>query len=204
MNNSTWTENFQMFNLHFKREEKPEIKLPTSIESKKKQENFRKTSASLTMLKPLTVWITTNCGKFLERWEYQNTLPAPCEISTQVQKQQLEPDMEELTGSKLWKEFIKTVHCHPVYLTYMQSLVQFSGSVVTNLLRLHGLEWKGDTPWPGFPVHHQVPELAQLMFIESVMPSDHLILCCLPLLLPSIFPSLRVFLFSSLKFIYLF
>ena len=90
-----------MFNLHFKREEKPEIKLPTSIESKKKQDNFRKTSASFTMLKPLTVWITTNCGKFLERWEYQNTLPAPCEISTQVQKQQLEPDMEELTGSKL-------------------------------------------------------------------------------------------------------
>ena len=41
----------------------------------KKQENSRKTSASLTMLKPLTVWITTNCGKFFKRWEYQTTLP---------------------------------------------------------------------------------------------------------------------------------
>ena len=47
-----------------------EIKLPTSIGSQKKQENSRKTStsASWTMLKPLTLWITTNCGKFLKRW----------------------------------------------------------------------------------------------------------------------------------------
>ena len=46
----------------------------------KKQENSRKisTSASLTMLKPLTVWITTNCGKFLSRWEYETILSASC------------------------------------------------------------------------------------------------------------------------------
>ena len=55
--------------------EEPEIKLPTSTGSSKKQENSRKTStsASLTRLKPLTVWITTNYGKFLKRWEYQTT-----------------------------------------------------------------------------------------------------------------------------------
>ena len=49
--------------------------MPTSTGSLKKQENFRKTSTSalLTMLKPLTVWITTNCGKFFKRWEYQTT-----------------------------------------------------------------------------------------------------------------------------------
>ena len=39
------------------------------------------------------VWITTSCGKFLKRWEYQTTLPASCEICTQVKKQQLELDM---------------------------------------------------------------------------------------------------------------
>ena len=50
--------------------------------------------ALLTMPKPLTVWITTNCGKFLKRWEYQTTLPAPLEICMQVKKQQLELDME--------------------------------------------------------------------------------------------------------------
>ena len=55
--------------------EEPEIKLPTSAGSWKKQENSRKTSSSalLTTLKPLTVWITTNYGKFLKRWEYQTT-----------------------------------------------------------------------------------------------------------------------------------
>ena len=46
---------------------------------------------------------------------------------------------------------------------------------------------------PGIPVHHQLPELTELMSIESVMPSNHLILCHHLLLLPSIFPSIRVF-----------
>ena len=58
------------------------------------------TSASLTLPKPLTVWITTNCGKFFKRWEYQTTLPASWEICMQVEKQQLELDMEQQTGSK--------------------------------------------------------------------------------------------------------
>ena len=73
------------------------------------------------MLKPLIVWIITNCGKFLKRWEHQNTLPASWEICVQVKKQQLEPDMEQQTGSKLGKEYVKAVYCHPIYLTYMQS-----------------------------------------------------------------------------------
>ena len=73
------------------------------------------------MPKPLTVWITTNCGKFLKRWEYQTTLPASWEICMQVKKQQLEPDTEQQIGSKLGKEYVKAVYCHPAYLTYMQS-----------------------------------------------------------------------------------
>ena len=49
--------------------------IATSVGSQKKQKNSRKTStsASLTTLKPSTVWITTNCGKFFKRWEYQTT-----------------------------------------------------------------------------------------------------------------------------------
>ena len=88
-----------------------------------KQENSRKTStfASLTMLKPLTIWITANCGKFLKRWEYQTTLPASWETCMQVKKQQLGPDLEQWTGSKSGKECIKALYCHPAYLTYMQS-----------------------------------------------------------------------------------
>ena len=60
--------------------------------SPKKQESSRKktsTSALLTMPKPLAVWIMTNCGKFLKRWEYQTTWPASWEICIQVKKQQL-------------------------------------------------------------------------------------------------------------------
>ena len=75
-------------------------------------------AALLTMPKPLTVWITS-CGKFLERWEYQTTWPASWEICMQVKKQQLELDMEQQTGSKLGKEYIKAVCCHPAYLIYM-------------------------------------------------------------------------------------
>ena len=58
------------------------------------------TSALLTMPKPFTVWITTNCGKFLKRWEYQTTWPASWETYMQVRKQQLELDLEQQTGSK--------------------------------------------------------------------------------------------------------
>ena len=97
-----WTVNFQMFKLDLEKAEEPEIKLPTSAGSLKKQENSRKTSIStlLTMPKPSTVWITINCGKFWKRWEYQTTWPAYWEICMQVGKQQLELDMEKQTGSK--------------------------------------------------------------------------------------------------------
>ena len=76
------------------------VRLPTSAGSskkkeKKRKESSRKTSISalLTMPKPLTVQITTNCGKFFKRWEYQTTWPASWEISMQVKKQHLELDM---------------------------------------------------------------------------------------------------------------
>ena len=66
-------------------------------------------------------WMTTNCGKFLQRWEYQTTLTASWEICMQVKKQQLELDMEQQTGSKLGKEYIKIVYFHTAYLMSMQS-----------------------------------------------------------------------------------
>ena len=106
-----WTVNFQMFKLFLEKAEKPEIKLPTSNWSEKKLESSKKipTSALLTTSKPLTEWITKKCGKFLKRWEYQTTWPASWEICMQVKKQQLEPDMEQWTGSKSGKEYIVTL-----------------------------------------------------------------------------------------------
>ena len=92
----------QMFKLVLEKAKEPEIKLTTSAGSLKKQESSRKTSISalLTTPKPLTVWITTNCGKFWKRWEYQTIWPASWETYMQVRKQQLELDMEQQTGSK--------------------------------------------------------------------------------------------------------
>ena len=106
-----------MFKLNLEKAEEPKIKLLASTGSSKKQESSRKTSALLTMPKPLTVWITADCGKFFKWWEYQTTLTASWEICMQVKKQQLETDVEQQTGSKLGKEDVKAAYCHPAYLT---------------------------------------------------------------------------------------
>ena len=97
--------------------EEPEIKFPTLSGSWRMQGNALKTSASAS----LTVGITANCGKFLKRWDYQTTLPDLWETCMLVKKQQPDPDMEQLTGSKLGKEYDKAVYFHTVYLTNMQS-----------------------------------------------------------------------------------
>ena len=68
------------------------------------------------------MWITINSGEFFKRWEYQTTLPTFWETYIHVKKQQSEPGMEQQAGSKMGKEYIKAVYCHPAYLTYMQSI----------------------------------------------------------------------------------
>ena len=89
----------------------------------KKQESSRETSLSalLTMSKPLTVWITIKCEKFWKGWEYQSTRPASWDSYMHIRKQQLELDMEQQTGSKSRKEYVKAAYCHPAYLTYIRS-----------------------------------------------------------------------------------
>ena len=93
---------FQMFELVLEKAVEAEIRLRASIRSSKKQEGSRKTSTStlLTTPKPLTMRITTNCGKYFKKWEYQTTWPASWEICMQVRKEHLELDMEQQTGSK--------------------------------------------------------------------------------------------------------
>ena len=110
--------------------------------------------------KPLTVEVTINCEKSLERWEYQTTLPASWEICMQIKKQQLEPDLKQKTGSKLGKEYVKAVYCHPAYLTYMQSvsckmpvwinhklesrlLGEISVTADMQITPLYGRKWRG-------------------------------------------------------------
>ena len=88
-----------MFKLDLEKAEEPEIKLPTSIGSSKKQESSRKTS------------------------EDENTRPPdlPPKKSVCRSRSKLELDMEQQTGSKSGKEYVKAAYCHPAYLTYMQN-----------------------------------------------------------------------------------
>ena len=85
-----------------------------------KAREFQKSStpASLTMLKPLTVWITTNWKILEQMGKYYFT----CLLRTlQADQEETELDIEQQTGSKLGKEYVKAIYCHLAYLTYMQS-----------------------------------------------------------------------------------
>ena len=93
------------------------------------------------------MWITTNYEKFLKRPEYQTILPLSWETCMQVKKQQSELDMEQQTGSKLGKEYIKAVYCHPAYLTYMQSTPWDSSTLATSWEEL--THWKRLWCWEG-------------------------------------------------------
>ena len=118
---SMWTVNFQMFKLDSEKAKEPEIKLPTSIGSQKRKWVPEKHRLLLYWLHQ-SLWLcgSQETGKFFNRWEYQTTWPVSWETCMQVKKQQLEPDMEQQTGSKLGKEYVKAAYCHPAYLTYMQ------------------------------------------------------------------------------------
>ena len=105
----------QMYKLSLEKAGEPETKLPTPAGSQKKARELEKVYfCFIDYSKPLTVWITINCGKFLKRWEYPRNLYAG-------QEEQLVLHMEQWTGSNLEKEHSTAVYCHPAYLTYMQS-----------------------------------------------------------------------------------
>ena len=110
------------FKLDLGKAEEPEIKLPTSIGSQRKQENSRKTSPSalLTTLKPLTVDHNKRC-KILKGVGIPDHLICLPRNLYASQEATVRPGIEQWTGSKLGKEYIKAVYCHPAYLTYMQS-----------------------------------------------------------------------------------
>ena len=84
----------------FRKGREPEIKLPNICWIIEKAREFQKTSISALLTQPLTMWITTICGKFWKRWEYQTSWPASWDICMQVRKQQFELDVEQQTGSK--------------------------------------------------------------------------------------------------------
>ena len=95
----------------------------------KARESKTSTSVSLSKLKPLTVWVITNCGKLLKRWEYQTILPVSWETCMWVKKQQLEPCMEQVTGWGLRKEYKRAVCYHPVYFNLYAEQIMSSAQL---------------------------------------------------------------------------
>ena len=83
----------------------------------KKAREFQTTSTSALLWQSLQLCGSQQPGKFFKRWEYQTTWPVSWEICIQVKKWHLNLDMEQETGSKLKKEYVKAVYCHPAYLT---------------------------------------------------------------------------------------
>ena len=140
-----------MFKLDLEKAEEPEIKLPTSAGSSKKQESSRKTStfALLTSPKPLTVWITTNCGKFLKRWEYQTTWPTSWEICMQVRNQQLEldnrlvPHWERSMSSCILSP--RLFNLHAKYVTRNAGFDETQAGIKTAGWNMNGLRYADDT-----------------------------------------------------------
>ena len=97
-----------MFKLCLEKPEEPEIKLPTSSGSLKKQESSRKTSIST----------FTDYAKAFDYVDHNKLWKI---LKAHLKKQQSELAMKQQTGSKSGKEYIKAIYCHPAYLTYMQS-----------------------------------------------------------------------------------
>ena len=83
------------------------------------QKKKKSTSASLTMLKPLTVWITISCGKFLKRWEYQTTYLRNLYAGQETIVRTRHGTMDLF---KIGKGVCQPIYCHPAYLTSAQSI----------------------------------------------------------------------------------
>ena len=101
-----------MFKLNLEKAEEPEIKLPTSVGSWKKKQNSRNIYFCLIhYVKAFDYVDYYKLWKIL-KGKYQTIWPASWEICMQIKKQHLELDMEQQTGSKLGKEYIKAVYFH--------------------------------------------------------------------------------------------
>ena len=118
-----------MFKLVLEKAEEPEIKLPTSAGSSKKQESSIKTSISalLTMSQSKSKAKAFDCVDHNKLWKIVKEMGMPDHLICLLrnlyagQEATVRTDMEQQTGSKQEKEFVKAVYCHPVYLTYIQS-----------------------------------------------------------------------------------
>ena len=143
------------------------------------------TSASLTILKPLTVWITTNRGKFLE-------MRGPHHLTCLLKNLYADQKATARTkhGTMNWFQIGKGLCQGCILSPSLFNLYTVSSVQSFSHVQLFATSWTAACQHSLSITNSR--SLLKLMSIESVMPSNHLILCC-PLLLPSIFPSITVF-----------
>ena len=111
--------NLQMFQLDLGKAEEPEINLPTSVVSSTKAKEFQRNIyfCFIDYTKAFDCVDHNKLWKILQELVIPDHLTCSWEICMQVTKQQWELDMEQQTGSKQEKEYVKAVYCHPAYLT---------------------------------------------------------------------------------------
>ena len=114
--------NFQMFKLDLEKAEEPEIKLPTSVRSSKKAREFQK-NIYLCFIDYAKAF---DCVDHHKLWKIPQGMGIPNHLTCLLRnlyagQETTELDMEQQTGSKSGKEYVKAVYCHPAYLTYMRS-----------------------------------------------------------------------------------
>ena len=133
--------NFQMFKLDLEKADEPEIKLPTSVRLSKKTKEFQKKFyfCFIDYAKPIDCVDHNKLWKILPEMGRLDHLTCLLRHLYTVRKQQSELDMEQQTGSKSGKEYVKAVYCHPAYLTYLQSTCKMQGWMKHKLdIRLPG------------------------------------------------------------------
>ena len=110
-----------MYKLDFKRAEEPEIKLPTSIGSQRKQENSSKIICFIDFSKAFDSVDHNKLWKILKELGILDYLACLLRNQYAGQESTVRTNMEQQTVSKLGKVYVKAVYCHPAYLTSMQS-----------------------------------------------------------------------------------
>ena len=171
--NSTWTENFQMFKLDLEKAEEPEIKLPSSVGSLKKQENSRKTSTSASVCYSKAF----SCVDHNKMWKILQDMGLPDHLTSLLQN--LYADQEATFrighGTIDWFQLGKGV-CQVIYcqLCLFTLYAEFSSVQFLSRVRLCD---PIDCRMPGFPFHHQLPELTQTHVYrvsDAIQPSHYL------------------------------